>query len=155
MVTTDQGDFHYVNESLENPEGVEFSNGEILKSDVTINDVKGDGKLYLVLIKKEANHLPETIEAIDFSKVIVYDVFEHVDQAEVDSFSNIIYPSEPNPRPVPEFTIGTTTDNNTPANAVNGEKSWENGAYYFGLIYSNSTYNISVHHYMEITLNNF
>src|SRR5690606_31329510 len=63
IIQTDQGDSHYVNELLENPEGVQLSKDEVLTSQIFINNVKDDGKVYILLIKKDANHFPETRSA--------------------------------------------------------------------------------------------
>ncbi|WP_057937350.1 DUF4625 domain-containing protein [Algoriphagus resistens] len=152
MITTDQGDFHYVNEDLINPENVEFSKDEILKSDVTINNVKGDGKMYLLLIRKDLNHRPESVDAIDFSKVIVYDYYAHENEEDVYSFANVIYDGSGGfLRPTPEFKIGSPTDNNIPAgDLTTGENAWKPGEYYFGVVYTNSTYDISLYHYFEL-----
>ena len=156
-ITTDQGDFHYVNETLENPENVEFSKSEILSSDAAIKNVKGDGKMYLLLIKKDANHLPESVDAIDFSKVIVHDVFEHENETEVYTFSSVIYDGNGGfLRPSPKLTIGASADNNSPEpNAISGDKAWESGEYYFGVVYTNSSHNISLHHYFELNVTGF
>jgi len=154
MIQTDQGDSHYVNELLENPEGVQLSKGEILTSQIFIENVKDDGEVYVLLIKKQANHFPETVGDIDFSKAIVYDVFEHKSEEEVYSFANVIFDGKGGQlRSAPEFTIGASVDNNTPeGNAISGEKTWESGTYYLGVVYTNSTHNISLHHYMELEL---
>lgn len=153
-IQTNEGDSHYVNELLENPEGVELSMNEILTSQIFIQNVKDDGKLYLLLIKKQANHLPETIGDIDFSKAIVYDVFEHENEEEVYEFSNVIFDGQGGQsRPAPELTIGATVDNNTPqGNPIDGEKSWEAGTYYLGVVYTNTTHNMSLFHYLEFEL---
>ncbi|WP_417359853.1 DUF4625 domain-containing protein [Galbibacter sp.] len=153
-IQTNEGDSHYVNELLENPEGVELSKDEILTSQIFIKNVKDDGKLYLLLIKKQANHFPETIGDIDFSKAIVYDVFEHENKEEVYEFSNVIFDGEGGQsRSAPELTIGAAVDNNTPSgNPISGEKSWESGTYYLGVVYTNKTHNLSMHHFMEFEL---
>ncbi len=157
MITTDQGDFHYVNETLENPQNVEFSKGEVLSSDATLKNVKGNGKMYLLLIKKNANHLPESVDAIDFSKVIVYDVFEHKNESEVYTFSSVIYDGSGGfLRPSPTLTIGASSDNNSPQpKAINGDIAWESGEYYFGVVYTNSSHNISLHHYFGLSVTGF
>src|SRR5690606_10340400 len=152
--STDQGDSAYVNELLENPEGVQLSMGEILKSTISIKNVKDDGMVYILLIKKQANHFPETVGDIDFSKAIVYDVFEHNDQKEVYTFGNFIFKENVEQyRYVPELTIGATLDNNAAVgNPISGEKSWETGTYYLGMVYTNSTHNMSIYHYIEFEL---
>lgn len=153
MITTHQGDFHYINELLESPTNVQFTKGEILSSDITINNVKGDGKMYLLLIKKDQNHRPESVEDIDFSKVIVYDTFEHQGEEDVYSFANILYDGV---RPVPEFTIGAAVDNNVPpSDLTSGENAWTNGGYYFGVVYTNTTYDISLHYYFDLEMTGF
>ena len=157
MITTDQGDFHYVNETLVNPENVKFSKDEILKSDATINNVKGDGKMYLLLIRKDLNHKPESVDGIDFSKVIVYDTFTHENEEEVYSFANVIYDGNGGfTRPTPEFKIGSPVDNNNPSgDLTTGENAWQSGEYYFGVVYTNSTYNINLYHYFELDVTGF
>ncbi|WP_111307876.1 DUF4625 domain-containing protein [Confluentibacter sediminis] len=149
--------YQYVNELLQNPEDVTYSQGDVFKSSVTIKKVKGDGKMYLLFIKKSANHLPRIVDDIDFSKVIVYDVFEHENWEDVNAFANIIYDGQGGfTRPTPEFVIGASVDNNTPEpNPIEGDKAWENGAYYLGVVYTNTTYNISVYHYLEVQINGF
>lgn len=157
MITTDQGDFHYVNEDLINPENVEFSKDEILSSDATISNVKGDGKMYLLLIPKDLNHRPESVDAIDYSKVIVYDTFSHENEEDVYSFGNVIYDGNGGfIRPTPKYKIGSAVDNNAPAaDLTTGENAWKSGEYYFGVVYTNSTYDISLHHYFELDVVGF
>ncbi|WP_335967086.1 DUF4625 domain-containing protein [Galbibacter sp. PAP.153] len=154
---TDQGDSHYVNELLESPENVEFSKNEVLNSMVFIQNVKGDGQVYLLLVKKSLNYFPETVEDIDFSKVIVYDVFQHENEEDVYTFSNVIFGENGvQERPVPDFTIGASMDNNVPQpNSITNGKAWETGAYYFGVVYTNFTHNISLHYYFELNIDGF
>lgn len=120
-----------------------------IKAEVTIDDVKGDGKMYILLINKKLNHRPESIGKIDFSKVIVYDVIEHKDWTSTTSFSNAS-----TTKPAPSLKIGANTDNNLPTpSSINGAKVWETGTYYFGFIYHNSTYNMGLFNYVEVALN--
>lgn len=156
IIQTDQGDSHYVNELLENPEGVQLSKDEVLTSQIFINNVKDDGKVYILLIKKDANHFPETVEDIDFSKAIVYDVYEHQNEQDVFTFGNVVFDGKGGQiRSAPKFTIGALVDNNTPVgNPINSEKSWETGTYYLGVVYTNSTHNLSLHHYLEVQIIN-
>src|SRR5690606_10669928 len=153
-IQTDQADSFYVNELLENPEGVQLSKGEVLTSQIFIENVKDDGVVYILLIKKEANHFPETVESIDFSKAIVYDVFQHKNEDEVFSFGNVIFDGKGGQlRSAPTLTIGSLTDNNTPVgNPINSEKSWETGTYYLGVVYTNCTHKLSLSHYLEVQL---
>tara|TARA_R110002049_G_scaffold93815_5_gene231584 strand:- start:1328 stop:2278 length:951 start_codon:yes stop_codon:yes gene_type:complete len=146
--------YQYVNELLQNPEDIAYSEGDVFKSSATIKKVKGDGKMYLLFIKKSANHLPTLVDDIDFSKVIVYDVFEHENEEDVYSFSNVLYDGQGGfIRPAPEFSIGASHDNNMPEpNPITGEKEWESGEYYLGVVYTNTKYNLSVYHYVEVDI---
>src|SRR5690606_26578218 len=100
-------DRHYVNELLVNPEGVELSKDEILTSMIQIKNVKDDGQLYLILVKKVSGHLPETVGDIDFSKAIVYDVYGHADEQAVYTFGNVLFDGKGGyDRAVPELAIG-------------------------------------------------
>lgn len=151
------GDSYYVNGRLENPEHVRFAKSDVLNSNIQIRKVKDDGVMYLLLVKKGLNHLPETVVDIDFSKAIVFDVYQHSDEEEVFTFWNTPYNSElQDYERWPELTIGATNDNNAPGpNPINGNKAWENGEYYFGVVYTNTTHNLSMHHYMEVTIEGF
>jgi len=129
--------------------------GDKFTSQVTISDVKGSGKMYLLLINKKANHRPESIAQIDFSKVIVYDVFEHKEWSRSDFFSNSTFDLATNTvtRKFPPLVIGAANDNNLPQpNAVSGAKKWESGTYYYAVVYQNTTYNIGYFQYIEIPI---
>jgi len=127
-----------------------FSKDESIWSAIQIGSVKGDGIMYGLLIKKSYNHLPENIEAIDFSKAIVTEVLEHTGEEEVFTLKNNRDTGHWN-YGVP-LLIGTATDNNTPeANAV----TWENGKYYYGVVYTNITYNRSTFKYIEFEVSGF
>lgn len=132
-----------------------FSASQVLSSQATISGVKGDGKMYILLINKALNHRPETIDDIDFSKAVVYDVFEHQNEELVYPFSNAVFNAETFTwiRKIPRLTIGAANDNNAPQpNPIDGEKAWETGDYYFGIVYRNTTYNSNFHHYIEFEI---
>lgn len=156
-IQNSNGDSYFVNETLENPKDVVFAKNDILNSNVQIKDVKDDGVMYLLLIKKKLNHFPETVNNIDFSKAIVVDVYEHKGEKEVFTFWNTPYNRELHDyERWPELVMGAARDNNTPSpNPINGEKVWENGEYYLGVVYTNTTHNLSVHHYFELEINDF
>lgn len=138
----------------------EFSQGNQLKindsisSQATVSGVKGDGRMYLLLIKKDLEHRPETIADIDFSKAIVYDYYEHTAWTEVDDFSNFVYDldSFTTVRGIPVFAMGADYDNAPEPNAISGDKQWEAGTYYFGTLYENTTFNRSLFHYIEFDI---
>jgi hypothetical protein len=121
-----------------------FKKGDTLQVQANISFVKGDGKLYLLLIKKSANYNPKTIEEVDLSKSIVYDVFEHKKEANIYDFSNTIFDfnSYTVVRNMPNLIIGAEKDNNTPeANTISGAKAWQTGDYNLVMIYKNTTAN--------------
>ncbi|RPD47642.1 DUF4625 domain-containing protein [Hymenobacter sediminis] len=133
--------------------GAKLKRNDKFTSHAALSGVKGDGKMYLLLINKKLNHRPESIEQIDFSKAIVYDVYEHKNMATSGTFSNNVFDIETYTivRGWPNFTIGAATDNNAPTpNPINGTKAWESGTYYYGVVYKNTTYNMSFFHYIEV-----
>ncbi|WP_183906881.1 DUF4625 domain-containing protein [Rufibacter immobilis] len=135
--------------------GQKLQKGDVFNSQVAISGVKGDGKMYLLLINKKLNHRPESVEQIDFSKAIVYDVYEHKGWAAADFFTNSIFdPATFTPvRDFPNLTIGAANDNNAPQpSPVNGAKPWESGTYYYGVVYKNTTYDFSFFHYIELPI---
>ncbi|ASV30744.1 DUF4625 domain-containing protein [Maribacter cobaltidurans] len=121
----------------------------------SITGVKGDGKLYVVLINKKHNHKPESIDAIDYSKTIVWNIAEHIDKATTGNFSNTFSDFTATPFVIiyPEFTIGAAYDNNLPKpNPIDGLKAWEAGDYYLGFLYENTTYKMGLFKYIEVSL---
>lgn len=135
-----------------------FTKNDTLMSQVNIRNVQGDGKMYIVLIKKGFGRFPETVDEIDFSRTIVYDVYEHEGMNEVFTFTNFPY-DIPNGRYVrtgPDFVIGAVNDYNTPQpNPIDGNRAWQNGNYYFGVVYKNSTHNLNFHYYIEFEIEGF
>jgi len=148
--------FYDFKKGFTDPTQKHFSKGDHFDGLASVSNVRDDGSMYFLLIKKSLNHKPETVDAIDFSKVIVYDALKHENVEERKSFSNFLLMTEWGERGRPEFIIGAAEDNNTPAsNPIGSDKNWENGAYYFGVVYTNTTHNLSVHHYMELEISGF
>ncbi|TKC10710.1 DUF4625 domain-containing protein [Pedobacter polaris] len=151
---SESGKVYYRNGKFENPSAT-LKKGQILQSQVTIGGVKGDGKMYLLLIKKNANHRPESIDQIDFNKVIVYDVYEHNAWKEVGFFSNVVFDMSTftTTRNFPDLTVGATTDHNLPqGNPITGSKAWSSGDYYYAVLYKNTTHNMSFSKYIEFAI---
>ncbi|WP_129713919.1 DUF4625 domain-containing protein [Pedobacter sp. SYP-B3415] len=122
--------------------------GDTLQTQVNVSFVKGDGKLYALLIKKSANYNPKTIEEVDLSKAIVYDVFEHKNEPAVYDFSNSVFDFNTfmPVRLIPDLIIGAARDNNTGGgNPINGTKSWQAGDYNLVIIYKNMTANKTIY----------
>lgn len=110
-------------------------------------------ELYSLLIKKSAGHLPETVKDIDFSKVIVADVRQHTALKETGIFTNYVGMPNYSPR---ALVVGSATDNNMPtASAIDRGKAWESGDYYFGVVYTNITHNLSAHYYIDLKFSGF
>ena len=127
-----------------------INKGDNLVPSMTVTGIKDDGKMYVVLINKKHSHRPETIDAIDLSKTVIVDIYEHENIAKTSSFTNytIRRPS------LPKLLIGAESDNALPtANPITGQKIWESGNYYLGMLYHNSTHNISTYKYIELNIN--
>ena len=133
-----------------------FKLGDTLSTQVSFSFVKGDGKLFVLLIKKTANYNPKTIAEVDFDKAIVYDVFEHKGEPSIYRFSNYLY--DPNPalkRDLPDLVIGAEKDNNTPqANVISGVKAWQTGEYNLVILYQNYTNNSSTYKSVPFSISN-
>ncbi|GGC63585.1 hypothetical protein GCM10011387_16510 [Pedobacter quisquiliarum] len=129
-----------------------YAKNEKLKAFVDVSKVKDQGIMYTLLIKKSAGHLPESVDKIDFSKVIVTDSREHTGLAAIETFTNYVGLPDFSPK---EFSIGASLDNNIPAGRIDGEKAWANGEYFFGVVYTNKTHNMSAHYYIPLTISGF
>ncbi|WP_172426687.1 DUF4625 domain-containing protein [Flavobacterium sp. ACN6] len=128
-----------------------FKNNDIFSSQITLEGVKGDGIMYLLLINKNVKHNPESVDQIDFSKVIVYDVFEHKNVADAGQFSNIPWDGVKFTRDTPKLTIGAAKDNNSPVpQDLTANKLWASGNYTFLVLYKNTTYNINFSQAIEL-----
>ncbi|WP_162618700.1 DUF4625 domain-containing protein [Pedobacter yulinensis] len=122
--------------------------GDTLQTQVNVSFVKGDGKLYVLLIKKPANYNPKTIEEVDLSKAIVYDVFDHKSETNVYDFSNSVFDFNTfmPVRFIPDLIIGAERDNNTAGGSlINGARAWQTGDYKLVIIYKNTTANKTIY----------
>jgi hypothetical protein len=127
-----------------------INKGDSLVPSMTVNGIKGDGVMYVVLINKKHNHRPETIGAIDFTKVIIADIYEHTNMDKIGSFTNYTFRRNY----FPKLLIGAVSDNSVPApRMIDHLKAWETGNYYVGMIYYNSTYNMTVFKYIDLKIN--
>lgn len=129
-----------------------FKKGDELTAHAQISEIKGDGILYTVLIKKKANYYPESIDKLDFSRAIVISKVEHQGLPAASKISTLkqvngVYGGE-------KITIGATQDGNEPlANPINGDKAWESGKYNLVILYKNTSYNMNVFKVIPITIN--
>lgn len=125
-----------------------YEKGDTIQVQANISFVKGDGKMYLLLIRKSTNYNPKTIEEVDLTKAIVYDMHEHKDEKSVYDFSNSEFDMESytSIRNIPDLIIGAEKDNHTPAaNLITGNKAWQSGDYNLVMIYKNFTSNQTIH----------
>ncbi|WP_347050150.1 DUF4625 domain-containing protein [Flavobacterium olei] len=128
-----------------------FKNNDRFSSQVTMDGIKGDGIMYVLLINKNAKHNPESVDQIDFSKVIVYDVLEHKNIAQTGGFSNVEWNGTTVTRDFPIMTIGAAKDNNVPvAQDLIANKAWATGNYTYLILYKNTTYNINFSQAVEL-----
>ncbi|MEP5254566.1 MAG: DUF4625 domain-containing protein [Winogradskyella arenosi] len=147
----------YNNDDFRDADNPSFSIDEALWASIEIGSIKGDGIMYGLLIKKSHNHKPENIEAIDFSKAIVTEIKEHTGYEETRGMKNSFNTNYNNHYMYgAPLTIGATEDNLLPTpNPITGGKTWENGTYYYGVVYTNITYNRSTFKYIEFEINGF
>ncbi|SDG61189.1 protein of unknown function [Pedobacter terrae] len=128
-----------------------FKKGDEMSLHAQVSEIKDDGILYSVLIKKKANYYPESIDKLDLSKVIVVTKVEHKALGNAGKVSTLklvngVYGGE-------TITVGSAMDNNEPsANSITGEKAWESGQYQWVILYKNTTHNISVFKSVPITI---
>lgn len=131
-----------------------INENEFLAPIVNIAAIKGEGKMYCLIINKKHNHRPETITSIDFTKAIVADFWEHKNLLQSKLGSNM-YNFATNPLTIfyPSIKIGAASDKNFPSpSPILNLKKWESGQYYVGFIYHNTTYNMTLFHYGEIAV---
>lgn len=147
----------YNNGEFRNTENPSFRKDESIWASVQIGNIQGDGIMYGLLIKKSFDHKPETVEDIDFSKAIVTDLKQHSDYYEIRAFQSSYNTNFNNHYMYgAAYKIGADADNNLPnSNLVTGNKAWENGTYYYGYVYTNTTYNLSTFKYIEFEITGF
>lgn len=128
-----------------------FKKGDELTAHVQVSDIKGDGILYTLLIKKSANYHPESIDNLDLNKAVVISRVEHKDLPAASKISTLkqvngVYGGE-------KIVIGADKDGNEPTpNAINAGKAWESGQYNLVIVYKNTTYNRTAYKVIPVTL---
>jgi len=129
-----------------------FKKGDELTAHAQISEIKGDGMLYTVLIRKSANYYPESIDRLDFDKAIVISKVEHKNLPAASKITTLkqvngVYGGE-------KITIGASLDGNEPAaNPITGGKAWESGKYNLVILYKNTSYNMNVFKVIPVTIN--
>jgi hypothetical protein len=141
-------DLIYYMETWVEPQLV-FKKNDKLTAHAQISQIMGNGILYSVLIKKSFNYHPESIDNLDFKKVIIISKVEHKDLPAASKITtlqkiNDVYGGE-------SIVIGADKDNE--GNAITAEKAWESGQYNWVVLYKNTSYNMSTYKSMPITIN--
>lgn len=126
-----------------------FKKNDLLTAHAQVSQIMGDGILYSVLIKKSLNYYPESIDNLDFKKVIVISKVEHKGLPAASKIAtlqkiNDVWGGE-------SITIGAEKD--ADGTAITGDKAWQSGQYNWVVLYKNTTYNISTYKSMSITIN--
>jgi hypothetical protein len=125
-----------------------FKKNDLLIAHAQVSQIVGDGILYSVLIKKSLNYHPESIDNLDFKKVIVVSKVEHKDLPAASKIAtlqkiNDVWGGE-------SITIGADKDAISEATTL--DKSWQSGQYNWVILYKNTTHNLSVYKSMPITI---
>lgn len=140
-------DLIYYMETWVEPELI-LKKDDKLTAHAQVSQIMGNGILYSLLIKKSLNYHPESIDNLDFKKVIILSKVEHKDLAPASKIStlqkiNDVYGGE-------SIVIGAATDNES--NVLTGDKSWQSGQYNWVILYKNTTHNLNVYKSMPITI---
>ncbi|MDW8848581.1 DUF4625 domain-containing protein [Flavobacterium sp. MMLR14_040] len=125
-----------------------FKKNDLLTAHAQVSQIVGDGILYSVLIKKSLNYHPESIDNLDYKKVIVISKVQHTDLPAASKIAtlqkiNDIWGGE-------SITIGA--DKDAIGEATTLDKSWQSGQYNWVILYKNTTHNLSVYKSMPITI---
>nr|WP_294927831.1 DUF4625 domain-containing protein [uncultured Flavobacterium sp.] len=140
-------DLIYYMETWVEPELI-LKKDDKLTAHAQVSQIMGNGILYSLLIKKSLNYHPESIDNLDFKKIIILSKVEHKDLAPASKIStlqkiNDVYGGE-------SIVIGAATDNES--NVLTGDKSWQSGQYNWVILYKNTTHNLNVYKSMPITI---
>lgn len=144
------GTLIYYTETWVEPELI-FKKGDELKMHARISEIKGDGILYTLLIKKKSNYYPEAVDNLDLGKAIVISKVTHTGLPAASKITTVtqvngVYGGE-------RIIIGASQDGNEPlANPINGDKDWESGKYNLVILYKNTTYNMNVYKVLPVTI---
>ena len=140
-------DLIYYMETWVEPELI-FKKNDLLTAHAQVSQIVGDGILYSVLIKKSLNYHPESIDNLDFKKVIVISKVEHKGLAPASKIATLqkiddVWGGE-------SIIIGANKD--AIGEATTLDKSWQSGQYNWVILYKNTTHNLSVYKSMPITI---
>lgn len=137
---------YYMNTYVENP--LLFKKNDAFTARAQIKQIQGNGVLYTALINRKLKYFPETVDQLDFSKCIIISKVEHSGLSAGSSISTL--------RNINGVWGGDTleigAEKDAAGNAISGLQSWETGQYDLVILYHNSSYNISVHKSIPISI---
>lgn len=138
---------YYMNTYVENP--LVFKKNDEFTARTQIKQIQGDGILYTVLINRKLNYFPETVGQLDPEKGIIISKIEHKGLGPASSITTLknvngVWGGD-------SIFIGAQNDGI--GNAISGEIAWASGQYNLVILYHNSTYNVSTHKSIPITIN--
>lgn len=146
MLSRNDDLIYYMNTWVE-PELI-FKKNDKITAHAQVSQIMGDGILYSVLIKKSLNYYPESIDNLDFKKVIVISKAEHKGLPAASKIAtlqkiNDVWGGE---------SIVVGADKDAEANPTTADKSWQSDQYNWVILYKNTTYNLSVYKSMPVTI---
>ncbi len=137
---------YYMNTFVENP--LLFNKNDLFTAGTQIKQIQGDGILYTALINRKLNYFPETVNQLDFTKCIIISKVEHKGLGPASSISTL--------RQINGVWGGNTivigAEKDGIGNSITGDKTWASGQYNLVILYHNSTYNVSAHKSIPITI---
>lgn len=138
---------YYMNTYVENP--LLFKKGDKFTARAQVKQIQGDGILYTALIKRKLNYFPETVAQLDMAKAIIISKTEHTGLGPASKVNtqkqiNGVWGGD-------DIVIGAEKD--VLGNAITGNKAWESGQYNLVILYYNSTYKVSTHKTIPVTIN--
>lgn len=137
---------YYMGTYVEDP--LVFKKGDKFTARAQIKQIQGDGILYAALIKRKSNHFPETISQLDINKAIIVSKTEHTGLGPASKINT--YKLINGELTGDEIVIGA--DQDILGNPVTRVKAWDSGEYHLVILYHNSTYNMSTHKSIPITI---
>ncbi|MGN7785060.1 DUF4625 domain-containing protein [Niabella sp. 22666] len=137
---------YYMNTYVEDP--LLFKKNDSFTARTQIKQIQGNGVLYTALINRKLKYFPETVDQLDFSKCVIISKVEHSGLSAGSSISTLrnmdgVWGGD---------TIEIGAGKDAAGNTISGLKAWETGQYDLVILYHNSSYNISVHKSIPISI---
>jgi hypothetical protein len=138
---------YQMNTYVETP--LAYKKGDKFTARAQIRQIQGDGVLYTALIKRKLSYFPETVAQLDMTKAIIMSKTEHKGLGPASKVSTLkqtngVWGGD-------DIVIGADTD--VLGTAITGDKTWESGQYDLVILYYNTTYKVSTHKSIPITIN--